>query len=502
MSSAWKLRVRAVSGQQSAFSGQQPFCCRKALFGAAAFIMLLVTAGCDPQSLSAGFGGSRGRAPSQVPELPTTLQMGAGQPLIPPTQQADPAQNDVNNRIQNFVARFPEDDNDRQARQAAVAANGTPAVAPTPNPTTAAPGAQATAAQPANGIASPSAATGTGPRPQPAVSAAPDLNATASATPVAANRPVVQAMQPVQALPPEPAPAAAAASGGSAIEASPLPQPLKLPVPERGAKLPRIEIVDIRPAAGPIGPPVPEAASSANQPVQPVAAQRGQDLVSVIGELETAVKAHPEHLDDQFKLRLLYLATGQEEKAADPISGADPVQTGLLNALFRAVAAGKNALRKPSERGTPALTAVDELRRLIAQQSPVIIPKVALVTRVNSFGDYDAVNPPRFPAGAGVHVFLYAEVANFRSEPTGDGRLRTVLNEKVEIFDATGKIIWQQTAAGIEDRVLSPRRDFFVPLEIQLPAETPAGEYVLKVTIEDVLGATTDQQRMTFTIGG
>jgi hypothetical protein len=37
-------------------------------------------------------------------------------------------------------------------------------------------------------------------------------------------------------------------------------------------------------------------------------------------------------------------------------------------------------------------------------------------------------------------------------------------------------------------------------MEIQLPADTPAGEYVLKATVEDKLGATTDQQRMSFTI--
>jgi hypothetical protein len=48
--------------------------------------------------------------------------------------------------------------------------------------------------------------------------------------------------------------------------------------------------------------------------------------------------------------------------------------------------------------------------------------------------------------------------------------------------------------------VLSPRRDFFIPIEVRLNATTPPGEYVLKAGIEDKLGATTDQQRMTFTI--
>ena len=146
------------------------------------------------------------------------------------------------------------------------------------------------------------------------------------------------------------------------------------------------------------------------------------------------------------------------------------------------------------------MTGVQTCALPICQQSPVIIPKIALVTRVNSFGDYEAVNPAKFPAGQGVHVFLYTEISNFRSAPTPDGRLRTLLAETVEIFDPTGKIIWKQTADNIEDKVLSPRRDFFIPVEVRLPASTPAGEYTLKATIEDKLGATTDQQKMTFVI--
>ena len=44
-------------------------------------------------------------------------------------------------------------------------------------------------------------------------------------------------------------------------------------------------------------------------------------------------------------------------------------------------------------------------------------------------------------------------------------------------------------------------RDFFVPFPLTLPAHTPPGQYILKITVEDKLGATTDQQRITFTVG-
>jgi hypothetical protein len=183
------------------------------------------------------------------------------------------------------------------------------------------------------------------------------------------------------------------------------------------------------------------------------------------------------------------------------LTGVDPVQAEMMAALFKTMAGAQDALRDPSKGSAAALGAASDLRRLLAEQSPVVINKMALVTAVNSFGDYKAVNPPLFPAGQPVHVFCYCEIANFHSEPTQDGRLRTTLAASLEVFDPTGKIVWQQKIPQIEDLVYTPRHDFFAPLEVKLPATLAPGEYVIKAGVEDKLGATTDQQRMTFTIG-
>jgi len=95
---------------------------------------------------------------------------------------------------------------------------------------------------------------------------------------------------------------------------------------------------------------------------------------------------------------------------------------------------------------------------------------------------------------------VYTEVTNFRCEPTPDGRLRTLMSETVEVFDAAGKCLWQRSQPQLEDHSRSPRRDFFIGFPIHLPADLPVGEYVLKVTLEDRIGGTADQQRLSFTI--
>jgi hypothetical protein len=286
------------------------------------------------------------------------------------------------------------------------------------------------------------------------------------------------------------------------VVASPAPLTPRTPEPLGGSSAPRVELSDVRPAANTPAPGV-QSPPAANQPTQGTVpeAPAADNLLAMIQHLEQQVALQPQQLEDQFRLRLLYAATGDDDKATGSIAGANPIQSDLVAGVFRVLAAARQAVRNPTASAPAALAAVDDLRRLVSQQTPVVVSRMAFVTRVNSFGDYDAV-PARFVAGQPVHVFLYTEVGNFRSEPTEDNRLRTLLSEKVEIFDAEGKVIWQRSEPQIEDRVLTPRRDFFMTMEIRLPETTPPGDYVLKVTIEDKLGATTDQQRMTFSIAG
>jgi hypothetical protein len=299
-----------------------------------------------------------------------------------------------------------------------------------------------------------------------------------------------------------------AAAGNSSVMASPKPPALRPPTPtgavsEAAPRGPRVSLVDVRPAVRP-GQPVTTAPSAASPNRPAVAAALGplpSDMAAMIRQLEETVSKNPELLDDQLKLRLLYLVTGQDEKAIAPIQLGDPVQAEFITALLKTLRNSKNMIVDPASKDPSALAAVDELRRLLGQQLPVSIPRIALVTRINSFGDYQAINPPKFTAGRGIHVFLYTEVYNFRSQPTDDGKLHTVLSEKVEIFDSSGKIIWDRSEPSIVDRVVTPRRDFFIPFPINLPGELPAGDYILKVTVEDKLGATADQQKLTFTVG-
>jgi len=330
-----------------------------------------------------------------------------------------------------------------------------------------------------------------------------------SATPDVATRPADSIAWPVPSIP-QPAPPAPGMIPPAADPAPPIVANTAVSLeahgrpshPESDEKAPvspapkklSVELVDVRPADADAPPAAPQANKPTDTSPEPVG------LGEWIAQLEQDVAQHPQHVDNQLKLRLLYLATGQDAKAAEPLKNVDPLRGELLAALCQALVATRRAIENPTA-STEALEAVNELHRLVREQSPIVIQKLALVTRVNSFGDYEAIDPARFPVGQPIHVFCYTEVANFRSEPVGDGRLHTVLAARMEIFDREGKILWQRSIPNIEDRVFTPRHDFFIPLEIKMDSPLPAGTYVLKVTIEDKLGATTDQQRLRFEVG-
>lgn len=352
----------------------------------------------------------------------------------------------------------------------------------------------------------------------PANGAAPEASRTPAPLPVtgaAASRPAPAVISPPA---PQPAPAKPAVANvptsmlttGEPVAvqsaASPTPRPMPLVQPSPSSAQPTaspavtVAITDVRPATPPPAPHADSALATANQPSNSEQSSPAATLEEAIARIEQTLEMQPPRPEDELRLRLLYLAAGMNDKLTEPVEGMDAIQSELLGAIVQTVATSRRAMLEPYDATANALTAVDELRRILGQQSGVIIPRVVLVTKVYSYGDYEVINPPRFKAGSEIHAYVYTEVANFRCEPIDEDRLRTLLGQRVQVFDAAGQVVWERHEDNIEDRVRTPRRDFFIPFPIRLPATLPPGDYVLKVTIEDHIGDTTDQQRLSFSI--
>jgi hypothetical protein len=272
------------------------------------------------------------------------------------------------------------------------------------------------------------------------------------------------------------------------VEAAPAPD----------AQAPQIEAVVIEPVqAEPAAAPGDDPAA----PNQALAAEApANDVASEIAALEQAVAERPNDLHAIFRLRMLYFAEGFDDKATAPTPGLDPEAGALLTTMASTLASVRDAVADPFNRSSEAIAQAEQLIRQLRRQAPVRIDNALLVNRVSSFGDYDEVAEAAFPSGAAARTILYTEVSNFRSEPTDDGTYRTLLGERVEVYDANGEVVLSQAHDKIPDECRRVRSDFFLALELAVPATLPPGDYTIKVTIEDKLSATADQAHVPFTM--
>jgi hypothetical protein len=137
--------------------------------------------------------------------------------------------------------------------------------------------------------------------------------------------------------------------------------------------------------------------------------------------------------------------------------------------------------------GAHALERIDELRQAVADRGDPIVVEVALCRNVVTYGVYEEMPPEAFVAGRTTQTIAYSEVRNFRSELSDDGTYSTVLATRLEVFTVDGHSVWQHEEPEIKDMCRRRRTDFFIAQRITLPPTLPAGDYVLKVMVEDKL---------------
>ena len=95
--------------------------------------------------------------------------------------------------------------------------------------------------------------------------------------------------------------------------ASPQPPQLQEGTPTQKTNELAVELIDIRPATDNVSANEPQNPESrANQPIEANTTDANHpDVIGLITRLEKSVQQKPNQLDDQFKLRMLYLATDQ-----------------------------------------------------------------------------------------------------------------------------------------------------------------------------------------------
>lgn len=438
----------------------------------AGLAIVALTGACTPDGR---FGWLR---PGSTTATPAGAAGSPAQPGPTASLSASPEVAALQRDVQDFVNRFPKSD-----FRMKVAGPSTPAAV---DPSKTRDGAGSAAAADANAAGEKNESESVAPSGAVVRITTPDKHPAANgASDVAASDGAAETTE-AQSSPAAPV----LSNGGGAV--SPRPHSPTLAAPVVAA----IEVTPIEPVRN----ETPSATPSGPNRAVAVEATTPSDSTAAIAELERTVAERPTDLDALFRLRMLYLAEGMDDRAAAPVEGLSADSAALLQAMTQTLIAVRDAARDPLNRSDSAVAAARDLMQRLRRQSPLSIDKVALVSRVNSFADYDEITPARFRAGQPARAIVYTEIANFRSETTDDGRYRTLLAETVQVFGPGGHEVLKQSHEKIADLSRRHRTDFFLASELALPESLPAGEYTLRVTIEDKLSATADQKQMPFTL--
>ena len=202
------------------------------------------------------------------------------------------------------------------------------------------------------------------------------------------------------------------------------------------------------------------------------------------------------------ELRLMYLIAGHSERVIDSIPGIESAEQEYWQQVLWSLTQYFDSEGTP-DRAKRLGQSVAQLRqavRRLQEEAQLEIRNANFCRKITSYGDYERFASDEFSAGQ--PVLMYAEIDNFRSQPTTDGRYRTLLKSTIEIRRDTieGETIDSVPFPGTEDLCSSPRRDYFHSYEFAIPQRITPGRYVLKLTIEDQLSGRTATESVNLTV--
>ena len=272
--------------------------------------------------------------------------------------------------------------------------------------------------------------------------------------------------------------------------------------PARTLAIPVVEAVSIQSSVPPTNTAMPdESTGTANTAIHVFPPESTLSVEEYIDALRDS-GADLAPTEAYWRLRMLLVALGREAEPVAQEHHLSPESSDILEALTAVAADVRRVFRDPFARWDRSLASVADLHRLLAESADLQIPTVAFCREVRSFGSYDPMLPGEFIAGRANRAIVYCEIDNLQSKPTDDGLFKSVLATRMEVFDVDGKSVWHADEPEIIDNCRRRRTDFFIAQRAILPPTLPAGEYTLKITVEDTLAGKTNEATHPFQIHG
>ena len=217
------------------------------------------------------------------------------------------------------------------------------------------------------------------------------------------------------------------------------------------------------------------------------------------GESELEKQAY---IEKQVYLRMLYLMSGQQERAVQAIPGLEPADQEFWQQTFWGLTNYFDASSMPSaaDRAAQTVTQMTNAVLRLQEKAKLELRNVTFCHKISSFGNYEKYARDEFSPGQ--EVLLYAEVANIHSEPITDGKFKTNLKSTIEIYrhGSQGELLERFDFPETVDICRTHRRDYFHSYQLTIPAKLALGPHVLKLSVEDQLSRRVGTYSLNFTV--
>jgi hypothetical protein len=233
------------------------------------------------------------------------------------------------------------------------------------------------------------------------------------------------------------------------------------------------------------------------QPVTP----RRKPMDEMIAASEAELAARPSDARVQWRKSMLHLAAGQEDKAGAISEGLTQEQRGLLARQVAVDTSVHNVLNGDRESVDRAYEAASALRDALREGADLLLPTLALCSKVTTFGVYDELPDSALKPYTANQAIVYCEVKNLAAQRDDVGNYRTRLATRMELFTADGRSMWRHSEDQIEDVARQRREDFFVAQLVRFPEDLGPGAYILKATVTDLLSSKTNEVSQRIQIG-
>lgn len=232
-------------------------------------------------------------------------------------------------------------------------------------------------------------------------------------------------------------------------------------------------------------------------------------LEQTIGLLEQDLAAMPpattpeakhELLKKHTSLRMLYLIGNHQERALTAIPGIEPAEQEFWQQLLWGMINALDAEHMPlaKDRATQTMTQLNSAIRRLQEQADLQVRHVTFCRQILGFGNYEKL--PKGEFSPGQEVLMYADIDNFKSDPTADGQYRTLLRSTIELMSPSGEVRKRIEFPATEDQCSTYRRDYFHNYQFRVPERMPLGPHVLKLTVFDELSGKMNSYSLNFVV--